>query len=445
MAYETDKFAFGKLPSDWRCVPLGDLIKSTEYGSSAKSHYSGTIPVLRMGNLQEGKIDWGDLVYTSDESEIKRYRLRSGDVLFNRTNTVDLVGKAAIYKGSRPAIFAGYLIRIIHNETLVDSNYLNYVLNTYQAKKYSKAVLSVAVSQANINAEKLKTYPIPLPPTLEEQTAIANALSDVDALIRELEKLIAKKQAIKTATMQQLLTGKKRLPQFAKNEDGTKKGYKKSELGEIPEDWEVKIVKTVISDYFCGPSPTCEERNVIEGEEWGVLKTTASTVDKGWDWRCHKVLPKAFWGNNRIELRAHDVIVTKAGPRHRVGVAATIDFIPKNIVPSGKMIALRPNLELVHPKMLSLAIMGVGSQCYLNQRTTGMAEAQLNYENADLLNTPIIVQGIKEQTAIATILSDMDEEINTLKQRLIKTRQIKQGMMQDLLTGKTRLVKPESK
>lgn len=104
MAYETDKFAFGKLPSGWRCVPLGDLIKSTEYGSSAKSHYSGTIPVLRMGNLQEGKIDWGDLVYTSDENEIKRYRLRSGDVLFNRTNTVDLVGKAAIYKGSRPAI-----------------------------------------------------------------------------------------------------------------------------------------------------------------------------------------------------------------------------------------------------------------------------------------------------------------------------------------------------
>ena len=102
----------GVIPEDWDVRPLGQLVHAVEYGSSAKSSSSGKIPVLRMGNLQEGKIDWSDLVFTDNESEIAKYLLNPGDVLFNRTNTIDLVGKAAIYKGTRPSIFAGYLIRI---------------------------------------------------------------------------------------------------------------------------------------------------------------------------------------------------------------------------------------------------------------------------------------------------------------------------------------------
>ena len=154
----------GMIPENWKVVPLGQLIFSVEYGSSSKSNAKGHTPVLRMGNLQGGKIDWNDLVFTDDESEIKRYSLISGDVLFNRTNTIDLVGKTAIYKGERPAVFAGYLIRINADETLLDSRFLNYVLNAEFSRKHSAKVLSVAVGQANINGQKLKSYPIPLPP-----------------------------------------------------------------------------------------------------------------------------------------------------------------------------------------------------------------------------------------------------------------------------------------
>jgi type I restriction enzyme S subunit len=102
----------GVIPEDWNVVPLGRLVRSVEYGSSAKSDVRGLVPVLRMGNLQAGQIDWTDLVYTEDQAEITKYTLRRGDVLFNRTNTIDLVGKTAIYEGEQPAIFAGYLIRI---------------------------------------------------------------------------------------------------------------------------------------------------------------------------------------------------------------------------------------------------------------------------------------------------------------------------------------------
>lgn len=110
----------GELTREWRGddnwplpVRLGDVAGSFAYGSAAKSQKSGSIPVLRMANLQEGKLDWTDLVYTNDKDEIEKYRLTPGDVLFNRTNSPALVGKTALYSGEREAIFAGYLIRIV--------------------------------------------------------------------------------------------------------------------------------------------------------------------------------------------------------------------------------------------------------------------------------------------------------------------------------------------
>src|SRR5699024_7828684 len=121
------------------------------------------------------------------------------------------------------------------NSKLV-SEYLLFNLN-YNVE-YWKGVASSSRKDPNITSNDVKNYLLALP-SKKEQTAIANALSDVDALISELENLIAKKQAIKTATMQQLLTGRTRLPQFALREDGAPKGTKPSELGEIPEDWEV--------------------------------------------------------------------------------------------------------------------------------------------------------------------------------------------------------------
>ena len=107
------KWAFeGKLTNERniRWGALKEIIDGVEYGSATKSQKQGRVPVLRMGNIQNGKFDWDDLVYTSDEEEIQKYLLKKDDVLFNRTNSPEWVGKTAIYKGERPAIFAGYLI-----------------------------------------------------------------------------------------------------------------------------------------------------------------------------------------------------------------------------------------------------------------------------------------------------------------------------------------------
>jgi type I restriction enzyme S subunit len=246
-------------------------------------------------------------------------------------------------------------------------------------------------------------------------------LSDADALLGALDRLIAKKRDLKQAAMQQLLTGQSRLPGF-------------------PGEWEKGFVQDVILGYFCGPSPTCEERNIDDDIEWGVLKTTAVTKENGWNWKAHKVLPKAFWNKPNLELKKGTVVVTKAGPRHRVGVTAWVDFVPQRIIVSGKMIGLRPNPKKVVPLMLASAISTPAAQLFLDQRTTGMAESQVNFENQALLETPIRLPRIDEQTAIAGVLSDMDAELAALERRREKTRALKRAMMQELLTGKTRLV-----
>ena len=112
------------IPEEWEVLQLGKLIVSVEYGSSAKSKAEGKTPVLRMGNLQNGKILWDDLVFTDNEHEVRKYALHYNDVLFNRTNTIDLVGKTSIYQSTQPAIFAGYLIRITVNPALLNPVYL---------------------------------------------------------------------------------------------------------------------------------------------------------------------------------------------------------------------------------------------------------------------------------------------------------------------------------
>ncbi|EOX4341073.1 restriction endonuclease subunit S [Vibrio cholerae] len=187
----------GKLTEEWRESQkididswadgtLGDFVEKPTYGSSSKSQPEGTVPVLRMGNLQDGKLDWTNLVYTSDPVEIDKYKLSSGDVLFNRTNSPELVGKTSIYRGEREAIYAGYLIRIVCNQNL-NSEYLNYLLNSPDAKDYCYRVKSDGVSQSNINAQKLKAFPVNIP-TMLEQTEIVRCVEELFAFADRIEQ-----------------------------------------------------------------------------------------------------------------------------------------------------------------------------------------------------------------------------------------------------------------
>jgi type I restriction enzyme, S subunit len=198
----------------WTWKTLGDLCDRVEYGSSAKSKKEGKIPVLRMGNIQDGQLDWENLVYTDDKDEINKYLLKPDDVLFNRTNSPELVGKTAIYQGETPAIFAGYLIRIHRKEELLDANYLTYFLNSQIALDYGKTVVISSVNQANINGAKLKGYPIPAP-SISEQRMIVKKLNMLSAETERLasvyERKLAAVGALKKSLLDQAFTGQLQL------------------------------------------------------------------------------------------------------------------------------------------------------------------------------------------------------------------------------------------
>ncbi len=178
----------------WAMKTLGDVCEKVEYGSSSKSIKEGKIAVLRMGNIQNGRFNWEELVYSDNLKENEKYLLKYNDVLFNRTNSPELVGKTAIYKGEMPAIFAGYLIRIHRMENLLDADYLNYYLNSEMAMNYGKSVATSSVNQANINGTKLKSYPIHLP-SLSGQQAIVAKLNTLSAETKKLEAIYTQKLA----------------------------------------------------------------------------------------------------------------------------------------------------------------------------------------------------------------------------------------------------------
>lgn len=173
-----------EIPETWKWASVGNVCVNIQYGSSQKSAATGKIAVLRMGNIQNGRLVLEKLVYTSDDREIEKYPLQYNDLLFNRTNSKELVGKTAIYKGEIPAIYAGYLVRV--TPLLMDSDYLNYVMQSQFYWRYCQTVRSDAIGQSNINAEKLKRFVFPLPP-LAEQKRIVAKLKEILPLCERLK------------------------------------------------------------------------------------------------------------------------------------------------------------------------------------------------------------------------------------------------------------------
>lgn len=213
----------GVSDESWVEKTIGEICSSLKYGTSKKSSDDGKVVVLRMGNLQNGEIDWSNLAYTSDEEDIKKYLLKSGDVLFNRTNSPELVGKTSIYRGEMPAIYAGYLIKLDYEKNIVVGDYLNYYLNSSKAKEYYMQVKTDGVSQSNINAKKIGEFEIPLP-TLPEQHEI----------VRLIDDLLARERSAQQATEQALasidLMKKSILARAFRGELGTNKASEASAL-----------------------------------------------------------------------------------------------------------------------------------------------------------------------------------------------------------------------
>ncbi len=209
------KTAIGLVPRSWHVVPVSSVVGSFQYGLSVPMEQKGNLPILRMGNIQKGEVVLADLKYVSLPAKVvSPYLLKRGDILFNRTNSQEWVGKVGIYRQDTPAIFASYLIRLFPDGTKVDNYYLGHVLGSYSAQCRVKRYATPGVQQVNINATNLGKVLIPLPigeDGLREQRDIAALLEAVDAVVRRYEPVLAAQQSLKASLMHDLLTGRVRV------------------------------------------------------------------------------------------------------------------------------------------------------------------------------------------------------------------------------------------
>ena len=266
-----------ELPKGWCWCKLEDIASDLLYGTSEKSLSEGLVPVLRMGNINRiGEIDWNNLVYTSNQADIAKYSLKQDDLLFNRTNSAEWVGKTAIYKGNKNAIYAGYIIRI--RTISVNADYINYVMNSSYHRAWCDEVKTDAVNQSNINAQKLSQFYIPIPP-YKEQERIVNSVQRWTTFIDNIEKEKSNLAFSVTETKSKILDlaiHGKLVPQDPTDEPASellKRINPKAEFtcdnpqyGKLPKGWCLTTFKGAFKDISSKPFQILQSQIKIKGK-----------------------------------------------------------------------------------------------------------------------------------------------------------------------------------
>ena len=417
---------------NWKEATIGDVATIIGGGTPSTlnpSYWNGDIQWFTPAELNNSKKYVSKSERTITEQGLKESSaklLPKGTVLLT---TRASIGLTAILKN--PACTNQGFQSLIAKD-ICCNEFLYYVIPLIKDEMLSRASGSTF---AEISARKLSTITLQLPP-LPEQQRIANALSDVDALISTTEKLIQKKKNIKLGAMQNLLTGKKRLPGFGEKQAdlfvpngthtkevkdvspeqirlSTKK--KQTELGEIPEDWEVKTLGE-ISTIIMGQSPNSDCYNTQKGMV--LIQGNADISNR-------KTICRFYTTHITKTARKGDVIFTVRAPVGNVAKATFDCCLGRGVC------AIQRISDFLYYYLIFI-------EDSWSKTSTGSTFDSIN---SDTLASTLIIQpsSKEEQTAIANVLSSMDKEIETLNTKLEKYRNLKTAMMQQLLTGKIRL------
>ena len=400
----------GVFPKHWQVVDVGDLNPFVTSGSRgwARFYAETGAPFIRISNLTRQSIDLDlsnlktVLLSPQGNAEVSRTQLQDGDILISITADIGIVG-IVDSRVSKPAYMNQHIALIRFDKTLVCVRFVAYSLASERPQRLFVASMDIG-AKAGMSLLTVRKIRLALPP-FPEQRAIAEALSDVDQLLGSLEKLIAKKRAIKQAAMQQLLTGKTRLPGFS---------------GE----WETRRVYE-FGDIVTGATPRTDI-GAFWGEEYPWITPTDISSERDMI-SSERMITREGLNSIRM-LPANSVLITCIASIGKNAILKTKGACNQQInavVPSS---AYSPEflyyLFEFNPQYL-LANAGTTATSIISKA----AFCELTFE------VPLLA----EQFAIATVLSNMDAAIAALERRRDKTRAIKQGMMQALLTGRIRL------
>ncbi len=399
----------GVIPEEWAAGRVSSLLSSgPKNGYSGRSgKYARGTPTLSLSATTSGQMVLNEETVKHLEETLEEQSdiwLKTGDVLVQRSNTLDLVGTTAIYEGPCGAYAYPDLMMRMRFRAPETAHWFWRYANSAGGRRYFGSVAAGSTgTMPKLSGEKLRSMPLPLPPLLE-QRAIAAALSDADALLGGLDRLIAKKRDLKQAAMQQLLTGQTRLPGFSG-------AWSELEFGEIASIRNAKVVASSV------PSGTqCVELESIGGEGSGrlLMSTDATGMSSKYSFKKGDVL----FGRLRAYLRKYWL--------------ATFDGICSSEI--WPLIARDSHLCGAFLHLL------VQTDDFVNAAGVSYGTHMPRSDWTVLKKLVVRLPPAPEQAAIASVLSDMDAELVALEARRDKTRDLKQAMMQELLTGRTRLV-----
>ena len=380
----------GVIPNDWDSVPIGSLFKFKNGLNKEKKYFGHGTPIVNyMDVFKHSGLACKDIQgrVTLSKQEIDRFDVREGDVFFTRTSeTVDEIGTSAVMLESpESTAFSGFILRARPSNSSLSNGYKKYCFSTAAVRAQIVATATYT-TRALTNGRALSEVFIPLPPK-REQHAIATALSDVDALLEELDRLIAKKRDIKQAAMQQLLTGEIRLPGF----EGEWEARRIGDVLEVRHGRSQKEVETKDGEYpIYASGGEIGRANTYLYSKPSVLIGRKGTID------APRYCDQPFW---------------------TVDTLFYTELLDRN------------SAKFMYYKF-----------CMIPWRNYNEASGVPSLSARTIENIEIVLPTHEEQEAIAAVLSDMDTEIQALEQRRSKTAKLKQGMMQELLTGRTRLV-----
>lgn len=413
----------GPLPNTWEAVPLGDLFVFKNGLNKAKGFFGSGTPIVNyMDVFEHPGLRPGDLSgrVSLTPEEIRNFKVQKGDVFFTRTSeTVEDIGVASvILYEPHDTVFSGFVLRARPCDGRLNDRYKQYC---FAHRDVRSQIISNAThtTRALTNGRTLSTVWIAVPP-IPEQCAIAEALLDVDGLLNALDALIAKKQAIKQATMQQLLTGKTRLSGFIGQWNKAKMGNIGSVYGGLSDKSKV--------DFGGGNARYVTFLGVLENVILDVRHTE----------RVHVGI-----GESQNSVMKGDLLFNASSETPGdLAIGAVMGEQLDNLYLNSFCFGFRVYDENKHiPLFLAYFFRGSVGRAIMNALAQGAT--RYNMSKSQFLALELSIPSCDEQNAIASVLSDMDAEIAALEQRRDKTHAIKQGMMQQLLTGRVRLIQSD--
>lgn len=407
----------GVIPGDWDVTAFGEFAQFRNGLNFVKSDRGDIVKVLGVSDFQSHfRVSFSSLDSVQISGSLcSDDLLENGDLLFVRSNgNKALIGRCVIIDGlNEPVAFSGFTIRARITSVSASSEYVGRYFQSNSAKRQIKEA-GEGSHISNLSQQVLASLKLPVPKR-SEQEAIAGALSDVDGLIGALEKLIAKKRAIKQAAMQQLLTAKTRLPGFADK-------WTTKTLGDLGPFLKGSGVKK--DQAKSGPFPCIR---------YGEIYTNHNDYIRGFhSWISREVADGA------TPLECGDILFAGSGEtKEEIGKA--VAFVGSSEAYAGG------DIVILRAKEIDPIFVGYlcNSPAVREQKASkGQGDAVVHISSSALASVSVVLPALPEQVAIADVLTDMDAEIEMLERRRDKTTWIKQGMMQQLLTGRIRLIKP---